>query len=71
MPLEPGQIEVISDDMARVLRAKTGAERLKIASGMFASARKLIQARVRSQHPDWTDEQINTETGRRLSHGAI
>lgn len=71
MRLDSGQIEVIPDEMARVLRAKTGAERLKIASGMFASARKLIQARVRSQHPDWTDQQINTETARRLSHGAI
>jgi len=71
MRLDSGQIEVIPDEMARVLRAKTGAERLKIASGMFASARKLIRARVRSQHPDWTDQQINTETARRLSHGAI
>ena len=71
MRLDPGQIEVISDEMAQVLRAKTGGERLKIASDMFAAARKLIQARVRSQYPDWTDQQINTETARRLSHGAI
>lgn len=61
----------MSDEMAEVLRAMTGAERLKIANGMFNTARRLIQARVRSLHPDWTDEQVNAETARRLSHGAI
>jgi len=31
--LDDGQIEVLSDEMAAVLRQKTGAERLGIASG--------------------------------------
>jgi hypothetical protein len=39
-------IEVIDDDMARVLRAKTGAERLRIASGMYASARRFGNVRL-------------------------
>ena len=67
----PDKIEVMSDEMAQVLRTKTGAERLKIADGMFETARKLIQARVRSQHPDWTPEQVNAEVARRLSHEAV
>jgi hypothetical protein len=33
------KIEMVDPEMARILRAKTGAERLKIASDMFASAR--------------------------------
>ncbi|HBL25877.1 MAG TPA: hypothetical protein DD490_03475 [Acidobacteria bacterium] len=32
------RIEMVDVDMARLLRAKSGAERLEIASGMFASA---------------------------------
>lgn len=35
----PQDVEVIDDAMARVYASKTGAERLAIASGMFASAR--------------------------------
>lgn len=41
-PLENLRIEVVDDDMARILRAKTGAERLKIASDLFASAQGAV-----------------------------
>jgi hypothetical protein len=62
---------MIDDDMARVIRAKTGAERLKIASGMFASARRMLLCHLKSQHPDWSEKQVEHEAARRLSHGAI
>jgi hypothetical protein len=64
-------VEVIDDDMAKVIRAKTGIERLKIASGMYACARKLIIAYLRSEHPDWDEQQVSREASRRLSHGAV
>lgn len=67
----PGQIEVIDDDMTRVLRAKTGAERLRIASSMFASASRMLLSHLASEHPDWTQDEILREAARRLSHGAI
>ncbi|MBN1346584.1 MAG: hypothetical protein JXQ73_28095 [Phycisphaerae bacterium] len=65
------RIEVVDEDMARILRAKTGAERLKIANDMFVSARRMIVSMLRAEHPDWNDGQINRETARRLSHGAV
>jgi hypothetical protein len=71
MTLDPSRIEMIDDDMARVLRAKSGAERLRIASGMYASAGKMLQSMLRADHPDWTDEQVHREVVRRLSHGAV
>ena len=71
MRLDPGQIEVVDDEMAEVLRRKTGAERLAIASAMFASARKMILAKLHEEHPDWDERRINAEAARRLSHGAI
>ncbi len=71
MRLDPGQIEVVDDVMAQVLRGKTGAERLAIASGLFASARRMLISMLRAEHPDWDDHQVNREAARRFSHGAI
>jgi tetratricopeptide (TPR) repeat protein len=69
--LEDLRIEMVDVDMARLLRAKPGAERLKIASGMFASARRMIASHLAAEHPDWDDERIQRETSRRVSHGAL
>ena len=65
------RIEVLDEDMACVLRAMTGAERLKIASDMFASARRMIASHLAAEHPDWDEQQIERETSRRISHGAV
>jgi lauroyl/myristoyl acyltransferase len=70
-PLDNPRIEVVDGDMARVLREKTGAERLKIASDMFASARRMIASHLAAEHPDWDEERIQWETSRRISHGAV
>ena len=53
----PKNIEVIDDAMAEVLRAKTGAQRLVIASGMYASARRMLIGYLKTQHPDWSGDQ--------------
>jgi len=71
MRLDPGQIEVLDDQMAEVLRSKTGAERLKIASDMFSSARRMLISALRAEHPEWNEPQIIREAARRLSHGAV
>ena len=65
------RIEVVDDDMAHILRQKTGAERLKIASDMFASARRMIASHLAAEHPDWDEERVQRETSRRISHGAV
>jgi len=69
-PFDPRRIEVLDDEMAAVLRAKTGAERLKIASGLFAAARRMIASQLAAEHPDWGAARIQEETARRLLHGA-
>lgn len=69
--IRPDQIEVVDDAMAEVLRRKTGEERLKIAFGLWSSARRMLLAYLRSEHPDWSEAQINCEAARRLSHGAV
>lgn len=65
------KIEVMSDDMVRMLRGKSPAERLAIADGLWRLARDMIRANLEREHPDWNAEQIQRETARRLSHGAV
>ena len=64
-------IEVMDDQMADVLRRKTGAERLRIASEMYASARRMLMSHLRAENPEWPEDQIIREAARRLSHGAF
>jgi hypothetical protein len=63
-------LEWVDDDMAAIFRAKTPAERLEVAFSIWRSARDMLASILRSQHPDWSREQIEAETARRLSHGA-
>jgi hypothetical protein len=65
------RFESVDDDMAGFLRAKTSAERLQIADGMWRFARDLIVGVLRREHPDWTEQRVREETARRLSHGAV
>ncbi len=64
-------VEVIDDASFEILRHKSGAEKLRIAFGMFSWARRMLISHLRAEHPDWTDDQVNREAARRLSHGAI
>ena len=67
----PPRFEMVDDAMAEILRRKTEAERLAITFGMARFARQLIQANLETERPDWTPEQIQRETARRISHGAV
>ena len=64
-------IEVIAEEMAAVLRQKTEAERLAIASRMYASARRMLLSHLRAEHPNWDETRREREAARRLSHGAV
>ena len=39
-------------------------ERLRLALEMSAHARSLTRARLREEHPGWTDRQLNLEMAR-------
>jgi hypothetical protein len=64
-------IEMMDDAMADVLRNKTEAERLRIAGRMWQSARVILRGAIQTEHPDWTEEQVNREIAHRISHGAV
>lgn len=67
--LDDGQIEVVDDAVAEVLRHKTHAERIGMVFAANRTMRLRIEGFLRSLHPDWTDERINLEVVRRMSYG--
>ncbi|HEX8273073.1 MAG TPA: hypothetical protein VF615_10575 [Longimicrobiaceae bacterium] len=42
-------------------RRMTGAERLRLAVEMSIAARELTLARLRAQHPEWSDRELKRE----------
>jgi len=56
----PGQVEIY--------RRMTPGRRLEIAEQMYWSAREMKAAWLRSQHPDWTEDQVDQEVTRLFSH---
>ena len=69
--LDRGQIEVVDDEMAEVLRRKTPAERIRIGFSLWTSARNMLAAHLKSTHPEWNEEKRNREVTGRLSHGPV
>lgn len=65
------KFEMMDDAMADILRQKTETQRLHMAGRMWKSARVLLRGSIRTFHPDWTEEQVNRELVRRISHGVI
>ena len=69
--LDPGQIEVVDDIMAEILRRKTPAERIRIGFALWTSARDMLIAHLKGTHPEWSAERVEKEVARRLSHGVV
>jgi hypothetical protein len=69
--LDRGQIEVLDDAMADLLRRKTPAERIRIGFSLWTSAHKMLTAHLKKTHAEWPLQKIQEEVARRLSHGAV
>lgn len=61
--------DLIQPEMVRVLAAKSEAERLKIAWGMWRSAYRMVQRIVAMELPDLSAEEQQVVISRRMSHG--
>ena len=61
--------DVIQPEMARVLAAKTESERLRIAWGMWRSARRMTERIVAAERPELSAVEVQTIVARRMSHG--
>ena len=67
----PFRDTVMEDRVAEILRQKTPAERLEIAFGLWRPTRDMIARVLTSENPDWSPEQIQRETARRMSRGTL
>jgi hypothetical protein len=63
------RIERVDNDLARVLRTKSAAERVEMIAAANRTARVLAAAGIRFQHPDWNEEQVHAEVIRRVCGG--
>lgn len=68
--LDDGQIEVVDPFVADCLRKKTFSERMEMVFEANRTMRLLIAGRLKTDHPEWSDEQIQAEVARRMLHGA-
>ena len=68
-PLTESQIEVVDDRVAEILRRKTPAERVAMVSGAHRTMRLIIEGAIRTDHPDWDDEQVRAAVVRRMTRG--
>jgi Rv0078B-related antitoxin len=64
--LDPSRIEVPGDDVVELLRRLTPAERLAIANRMWVSARNALLTMLRTDHPEWNEQQVQQEVARRM-----
>lgn len=62
-------IEAVDSDMVSILRKKTEGERLRIAWGMWSSAREMLRNLIRAENRNWSEPKIQLEAARRLAHG--
>jgi hypothetical protein len=49
-------------------RAMSGEKRLQIAEQLYWFAREMKAAGLRHQHPDWSEDRINSEVKRLFLH---
>jgi hypothetical protein len=60
-------LDIVDAEVARVLRAKSGIERLRLAHEAWELARERLTAFLSVQHPDWDQEAVRREVAKRLS----
>jgi hypothetical protein len=66
---DPRRIEVVDPVMARILRSKTTEQRIAMVFACNRTMRSILHGALETQHPDWTEAQIQREIARRMLGG--
>ncbi len=66
--IDPRRIEVVDDEVARILRGMSGADRLRLAHEAWDLARRRLAAFLSARHPQWSIEEVDKEVAKRLAH---
>lgn len=67
----PKRIEVVDPEIAAILKEKTIAERVEMIFAANRTMRLLIAGRLKTDHPDWSEVQIQAEVSRRMLEAAF
>jgi hypothetical protein len=59
------RIEVLDEAIVELLRAKTPAQRVAMVFDAERTMRLMLEAQIRSRHPDWDDDRVLREIARR------
>lgn len=68
LDLDLQRLEIVDPEIAKVLRAKSGMERLRLAHEAWALARDRLTAFLTIRHPEWDRKEIESQVAKRLSH---
>ncbi|HZM15790.1 MAG TPA: hypothetical protein VFE28_07295 [Candidatus Krumholzibacteria bacterium] len=60
----------LTPEYVATLRRLTGAQKLRSAAALYWSARRLKAAAIRKQHPEWTEEQVQSRVREIFLHAA-
>jgi hypothetical protein len=63
------RIEVMDDAMVQILRSKTPAERFAIADRLWGKVRDMIRDQLRTEHPEWTEQQVQQGAADKIMTG--
>ena len=66
----PANVEVVDDAIAAILRAKSGAEKIRMVAGGWPLLRAMHACQVRRAHPNWDEALVQAETSRRMADGS-
>jgi hypothetical protein len=70
-PIDPRRIEVVPHAVADELRKLQPYERVAMVAQAFEMVWEAIRARVASENPAWSAEQVHGEVVRIISSGAV
>jgi hypothetical protein len=63
--------DMIDAQVAAILRAKSGMERLRLAHEMWELTRDRLTAFLRSYHPEWDKAELQRRVADWLLHGSL
>ena len=69
MPQSNFIVEFMDREMVEILRSKTVTEKIAMVGAAHRTAKKLVACGIRGRHPDWTEEEIQSEVARRMING--
>lgn len=58
----------LTPESIATLRRMTGAQKLGAAFHLYSTAKRVKAARVRQQHPDWSEEQVRRHVNEIFLH---